>query len=1562
MINITGRNNLCAVRTRRGNSLVLVSGILALLVIIATAYVTRTQSGRITSVAEQSAAQRDNNAELIAEMLAQIPAEHLFAWPVDPTYNPTFVADSNDPRIKPETYKPSGTTGWMPSRYGVDPVDEWDVNGNQIPDGLPDRPYNFAPYQVVPYTNPPDVLVTDSTRAPLWPAGPGNLHALAGTGSDYMLAEGNPLGNPGFGDCRWLRDIEPMRWDWDADGLGNGNSSVDRVYDRFMGWRHLSYIGTPWNAWRICTDISDVFDLSGDANSFGAALTDLSIPVEQWMGVRPENVYNNPGTYFDTTFTSAAAFGANWTFRFNLTFNESLLAQSFYAPAFIPANFYRLRDIDGDGVFPEAGSRPSDEFVGPNANWPDGTPRWNVSRILADSDGDGYTDSFWWIAPTPVVNGVRQVVAVSIIDNSAMLNVNAATRFHYNNDLATDAETRGETPADLALVSALNTSDAAEGNNTRNCGFYDNPSHHFLPYQLAAPYQYDGEGSEFDYYFDQWGRHREEIGFEIMDPDPDGPNRYYRRDFWLRSASRPLNVDTTSAYNPFSLADELELRMYYGQNYPYIFSRYEHSVQDTNALQDENFLRAIKEREETSEYLYQRPNFALLIDNRHKLTCFNSSRNDLMPPWLRWRWSWPEGIDTPVEIANFEAQSMKKVDLREPKPADFSLASGEWYLSKRLPYALMLGLTDAWEHPLTGVLSGDSYYGEIETGNPSGDPDANIHKVRRAAAGWAANILAWRDADMDAPLWEDDGVTHATTPIPELGDYLEGEVAVDGSVSPDHRFLGMEAQPFLLEAYIAHVYASEEFGPDPPIHKPLYGYSEDANYVDDSHEKSTVIVVQIANPFNRAIDLTNYKIRVGDGEVTLSGTLLPCREERPVTGIFYAIEEEFEHDDPKVGTVNFRADWLDFLDLTSADHPAETIIDNVLNDDDPFGTPTWSTDPEDYYSITLEPHHNFIELIRTDHSNADGVIREVVVDRFDYQQGDTDHDEFVDAVEDMIQPPADSGAIDWNTDSDPEPYSYKAGIRLGTDNEWFVTSVRVTRGWGWDVDLDGYVEADEKAPRFVIASQSVVEPDSSPHGDTESEYQFDGDVYDNAGEENRYIGNAFAQATSADDWYNKTFTRYSNGATTVDVTRKPTFFNMAWELDPEKVNNAWSYPDKGFYRFKGQWLLARPLQMLHKDGDFETIGELRHVFLFGHELIFGTSMGSGYDYEYTDKTFAEFMHDPEDDASGPPVGSINRITNGPVIGFIDPNDADYSINHPSHSVPNLPAGLRVFDAFVCDSYGYNGLAGHGEEFYNAEGFSGRGTPALVNINTAMPEVMHSLPHCYKLLHEDSDELARNNPRVGLAEALVQYRDRNPSSWDLGGGYTYAVNPIEGAPDYRDRGLTNLRGDRGLASIGEVLLLDEEATDAVSTGTGINNPSNHEYLGTDCWRVDFASKDPFDYEGQMVPLESAQISTDLQDVFNYSTGDVDVWDGVAGDREESNLLFSGASNLITTRSDMFTIYFKIRSFRQNPTTKAWDATDPEYIVDESRYVMLVDRSEVNYPSDKPKILYLEKLPN
>ena len=86
------------------------------------------------------------------------------------------------------------------------------------------------------------------------------------------------------------------------------------------------------------------------------------------------------------------------------------------------------------------------------------------------------------------------------------------------------------------------------------------------------------------------------------------------------------------------------------------------------------------------------------------------------------------------------------------------------------------------------------------------------------------------------------------------------------------------------------------------------------------------------------------------------------------------------------------------------------------------------------------------------------------------------------------------------------------------------------------------------------------------------------------------------------------------------------------------------------------------------------------------------------------------------------------------------------------------------------------------------------------------------------------------------------------------------------------------------------------------------------------------------------------------------------DSVSGDMEDANLLVAAASNVVSTRSDTFTVHFRVRSFKQNPQTLVWDATDPEFIVGESRYVMIVDRSDVDRPGDEPRILMLAPVRN
>ncbi|MCH8165885.1 MAG: hypothetical protein IH889_09785, partial [Planctomycetes bacterium] len=382
------------------------------------------------------------------------------------------------------------------------------------------------------------------------------------------------------------------------------------------------------------------------------------------------------------------------------------------------------------------------------------------------------------------------------------------------------------------------------------------------------------------------------------------------------------------------------------------------------------------------------------------------------------------------------------------------------------------------------------------------------------------------------------------------------------------------------------------------------------------------------------------------------------------------------------------------------------------------------------------------------------------------------------------------------------------------------------------------------------------------------------------------------------------------------------------------LNPDWSYPDKGWY---GQSQPGQPgsvdqpanasgldfaMQMLQKDGDFEQVGELLNVWLFGHELGFDI----GGNYVKTNTTFSEFM---SDSSTGP---HVNRLRGGEVIGIGEPTD----LLDPRHAVPALPAGIRVLDAFVCDDRGVALGATDQDAFLNAHGFSGKTTPGLININTAPPEVMRALPHMTRMVHELNSPAL--NPYVRLPEAIVQYRERF-------GDPTDTSDPL---PPYGNRGaqggfMPGLRPERGMASPAEVMLL-ENSGNSIEVG-------HLDEEWDDSWRVDFAALRPAAL-GTPGGVQSTQISTDV-------IGSQP--DNVATDAEERNLLFAGISNLITTRSDMFTVYFKVRSFRQNRVTGIWDATDPEYIVDDSRYVMLVDRSEVNRPTDKPKILYLEKLP-
>jgi len=207
----------------------------------------------------------------------------------------------------------------------------------------------------------------------------------------------------------------------------------------------------------------------------------------------------------------------------------------------------------------------------------------------------------------------------------------------------------------------------------------------------------------------------------------------------------------------------------------------------------------------------------------------------------------------------------------------------------------------------------------------------------------------------------------------------------------------------------------------------------------------------------------------------------------------------------------------------------------------------------------------------------------------------------------------------------------------------------------------------------------------------------------------------------------------------------------------------------------------------------------------------------------------------------------------------------------------------------------------------------------------------------------------------------------------------------GLPNYLDRGLTEddlpgfdgffpgMRNHRGVESIGELRLL-QRANEVGDDGTWNRHVNGSvEFAGLDPQRGESWFFDPpeYGYRGDQLPLServATRLATDrnagtaLRDVGGSNGANVPVPDRTAGDAEERNLLFNGVSNLVGVRSDVFTVYFRVRTFRRNAITGIWDATDPEYILSDSRYVMLVDRSKVERPDDEPEIVFLQQLPD
>jgi hypothetical protein len=182
-----------------------------------------------------------------------------------------------------------------------------------------------------------------------------------------------------------------------------------------------------------------------------------------------------------------------------------------------------------------------------------------------------------------------------------------------------------------------------------------------------------------------------------------------------------------------------------------------------------------------------------------------------------------------------------------------------------------------------------------------------------------------------------------------------------------------------------------------------------------------------------------------------------------------------------------------------------------------------------------------------------------------------------------------------------------------------------------------------------------------------------------------------------------------------------------------------------------------------------------------------------------------------------------------------------------------------------------------------------------------------------------------------------YRTRwDDPSWGAGRGSTVGSGPqsvggtalayrTEGIPQTLTAGQAQVYPLTGRTAIDKHLLVT--ATDDRNTTVNeINDPSN-DSLGT-----------------QFIETKA----------YHY--------DMTSGDAVEQNQMLRGISNIVTTRSDVFTIWLRIRTIKQDTLTGQWNGTDPESIVDDSRYMMTIDRSSVDRPGEQPRIVSFVKVPN
>lgn len=337
------------------------------------------------------------------------------------------------------------------------------------------------------------------------------------------------------------------------------------------------------------------------------------------------------------------------------------------------------------------------------------------------------------------------------------------------------------------------------------------------------------------------------------------------------------------------------------------------------------------------------------------------------------------------------------------------------------------------------------------------------------------------------------------------------------------------------------------------------------------------------------------------------------------------------------------------------------------------------------------------------------------------------------------------------------------------------------------------------------------------------------------------------------------------------------------------------------------------------------------------------------------------------------AGGAGGASNQNLLGVLGPV-------LPGSTVPSglpeslaIPLALRVFDAF-------EPLA---TPSWRDES---RLVQGRMNINTAAQKNLRMLPlldpqDAIGPLQRQSDN-ATNDRRVPL---IMEYRDRpiigsfgrTPAQitgllGDADTAFRYLSPNAE--PDMFDAigGGTPLA--RGFVSLGELAVLDEWELGATVNASNPRNPGAAQPRGFLELGADAAAIGASDTAVPSLDLRRESYTSGDLTVrpTPFNGGSLDQFKGV-DDPEERLAIFRAVSNIATTRSDVFSAYFVVRGYAPgdiesvevvpNPSdfqiNTYLESLRPAY---EARYLAVFDRSTVRVPTDRPRVLLFVRLPD